>query len=306
MIDFSAFHSRLHVTGRLHLKTALRIGAGGSGGATEQDLPVLKDLAGRPYIPGSSFKGVYRSQLERLLRGVDPRLACISVPRAEGLGGAPGCLTQADVAAIKAKYANQPAGVADQAILDGDVLTVGDRNESDEGATFALTGPCWMCRLCGAPWLASKFMVRDMHVIAETWFDHYLIRDGVAIDRDTETAAHHLKYDFEAVPAGTEFQFELVVDNAGEAELGLALLGLREFESGAVQLGGARSRGLGHVDLNLKWDESVLVTRDDLRVYLKTGKASDLGQETERQRLLDVFLAESGILGGSDHAQETA
>jgi CRISPR/Cas system CSM-associated protein Csm3 (group 7 of RAMP superfamily) len=68
--------------------------------------------------------------------------------------------------------------------------------------------------------------------IWDTWFDHYLTRDGVGIDRDTETAAEGLKYDFEAVPSGTEFEFEMVIENASEAELGVALLGLREFELG--------------------------------------------------------------------------
>ena len=32
---------------------------------------MLKDLASKPYIPGSSFKGAYRAHLEAMLRGMD-------------------------------------------------------------------------------------------------------------------------------------------------------------------------------------------------------------------------------------------
>jgi CRISPR/Cas system CSM-associated protein Csm3 (group 7 of RAMP superfamily) len=58
--DFTQFHNRLQVTGTLRLRTALRIGAGRSTAAAEVDLPVIKDAVGRPYIPGSSFKGALR------------------------------------------------------------------------------------------------------------------------------------------------------------------------------------------------------------------------------------------------------
>jgi CRISPR/Cas system CSM-associated protein Csm3 (group 7 of RAMP superfamily) len=88
LIDFSVFHSRLRVKGILHADTALRIGCGGSSEPTENDLPVLKDLHGYPYIPGSSFKGAYRAHLEKLLRGMDERLACISTPPLRGGGAA--------------------------------------------------------------------------------------------------------------------------------------------------------------------------------------------------------------------------
>jgi len=280
--DFSIFTSRLHVIGTLQLQTAMRIGAGGVSGATEQDLPVLKDLVGRPYIPGSSFKGAYRAHLERLLRGIHPRLACISVPRAEKPSpDTAGCLTQQEVGDLKdeieRRFRDRPA--------EGDAAL----------CQTLLERSCRVCRLCGAPWLASKLMVRDMPVAEATWFGHYLVRDGVGIDRDTETAAANLKYDFEAVPAGTEFAFELVVDNATETELGLALLGLREFEDGLVTLGGGRSRGLGKVKLALDWPGAKLVTRDGLKAYLldRTPTVS-LAREEDRHKFWEALLSDLG------------
>jgi len=285
LVDFSAFHSRLRVVGTLHLETAMRIGTGGGGGATEQDLPVLKDLAGKPYIPGSSFKGVYRAHLEALLRGMDERLACLSTDTANRFssepGKVPGCLSQGDIDELKDKYGEKPA----------------------ELTRRILERSCWTCRLCGAPWLASKLMVRDMPVVADTWFDRYLIRDGVAIDRDTETVGERLKFDYEAVPAGTAFRFEVVVDNATEAELGLAFLGLREFEDGLVTLGGGRSRGLGQVTLKVDWEnekETWLVTREGLKAYLLDRTTTSLADEKVRRHYWERFLKAVTEGGKSD------
>lgn len=270
LIDFSTFHSRLRLRGTLQAETALRIGSGGGGSPTEQDLPVLKDLNGRPYIPGSSFKGAYRAHLERLLRGMDERLACLSTPRPSKAGKLPGCLTQEDVDRLKQdpKYEGKPAELSSE----------------------ILRRSCWTCSLLGAPWLASKLLVRDLTVDPDTWFDRYLIRDGVAIDRDTETAAEGLKYDFEAVPSGTEFRFEIAIENASDAELGLALLGLREFEAGYVRLGGATSRGLGGVRLVLDWAGSEWLTAGNLRSYV-AGQPSGRLTEEEKQQGWQAFLA---------------
>ncbi len=283
MVDFGTFHSRLRVVGTLQLETALRIGASGGGGATEHDLPVLKDLAGKPYIPGSSFKGAYRAHLEALLRGMDETLACLSTDPAQfgDRGAVPGCLSQGDINALKEEYGEQADGLS-QAIIDRS---------------------CWTCRLCGAPWLASKLMVRDLPVVEETWFDRYLIRDGVAIDRDTETAGQGLKYDYEAVPAGTAFRFEMVVDNATDEEIGLALLGLREFEDGFVTLGGGRSRGLGQVTLTVNWanDETWLVKKAGLRAYLLDRTTISLADEATRRAYWEQFL-EAVMGGGNDDA----
>jgi CRISPR-associated RAMP protein (TIGR02581 family) len=243
---------------------------------------VLKDLQGRPYIPGSSFKGAYRAHLEKLLRGLDETLACPSTSRSEGLNRLPGCLTKDDVDSLKhdVQYRYDAAALSHELICRS----------------------CWTCSVLGAPWLASKVLVRDLTVIPVTWFDHYQVRDGVAIDRDTETAAEGLKYDFEAVPAGTEFRFEMVVENASDPELGLVLLGLREFSEGYVPLGGAASRGLGDVRLDLNWEQSEWVTAAGLRAYLEQRTVGTLADEATRAGYWRAFLAAVDGARGGSHA----
>jgi CRISPR/Cas system CSM-associated protein Csm3 (group 7 of RAMP superfamily) len=81
------------------------------------------------------------------------------------------------------------------------------------------------------------------------WFGQFEVRQGVSLDRDTETAANQLLYSFETVPPGTRFELEIAADNLLDWQKGLLLLGLQPFIRGAISLGGARSRGLGRVEL---------------------------------------------------------
>jgi CRISPR-associated RAMP protein (TIGR02581 family) len=270
MIDFARFHSRLWMRGRLRLDTPLRIGSGGMSSATETDLPVVKDIAQRPYIPGSSFKGAFRAHLEAILRALDPTLACDSIAKQPNVPVA-GCLTMDEVAEKKQK-------IEDAKALSQELIAKS----------------CWACRVFGSQWLASKVAFKDMRVVEETWFGRYLERSGVAIDRDTETAGEGLLYALEAVPTNVEFAFEMMVENADDAEQGLVLLGIREVERGQMLLGGARSRGLGWVTLSV--DEISRVDRDSLRRYLATGKAETLTDAT-RQTLVNTFLER---VGGKD------
>lgn len=77
------------------------------------------------------------------------------------------------------------------------------------------------------------------------------IRDGVAINPKTGTAEHHKKYDFEVLPAGTEFpvRVELVVgkDDNEIRLVSLLVKALNGLCNGEIALGMRRSRGLGAI-----------------------------------------------------------
>ncbi|MCS6862323.1 MAG: RAMP superfamily CRISPR-associated protein, partial [Abditibacteriales bacterium] len=80
---FDRFQNRVTLKGTLTAQTALRIGAGRATGVTGTDLPVVRDATGKPYIPGSSFKGALRAYVESLVRSVNPsrKAACNPVSR---------------------------------------------------------------------------------------------------------------------------------------------------------------------------------------------------------------------------------
>lgn len=240
---FDVFKSRLELQGTLTTVTALRISQGRSTEPIGSDLPVVKDALGKPFIPGASFKGALRSRLESFLRGIHPELA-----------EDPNQLVSSDRSA-----------------------RIRELKDTLEGNDQALTEALWnqtdfASQLFGSPWIASKFQVRDLTVISDSWFGQYQERDGVSIDRDTETAAEGRLYDFQVVPAGTEFEFRAVVENAKEHELGLLMVGLHQFETEQIPLGGGRSRGLGVVRLSIEqawWIDYPEDQPQELITYLK-------------------------------------
>lgn len=226
---FDKFQSRLNLEGTVETLTAIRIGAGRSTSPISSDLPVVRDSADRPYIPGSSFKGVLRSYVESILRSIvnDKHIVCNPTNNDEQ------CLTSKGMDDLREKRRQQ---------------NWNDQRFSRE----ILNQTCWICQIFGSLWYASKLQVRDLHVQQNIWFEQFQQRDGVAIDRDTETSSDGKLYDYEVVPAGVVFNFQAIVDNAENWQLGMLYLGLSAFEKGELTIGGGSSRGLGVIKLSLK------------------------------------------------------
>ena len=272
--DMFRFTSRLHYQGKLFFTSAHRIGAERSLDVTAPDLPILRAVDGLPYIPGSSFKGAWRSYTEAILRAVQAqhdlgeKLAC------DPLTDNGRCLPQTRVNEIKTRYRDN------QKRLDETL-----RAES-----------CLTCRLFGNGHLAAKLLIKDLPVQPDSFFRSE-IRDGVAIDRDSGRAADGMKYQFETVPAGAAFDLEIIVENGSEVELGLALMGLLAFQRGEVLLGGAKSRGLGWCELRPDWDKSDYVTPDNLLTYaLRPDRAAAGVDEATRNGWLKAL--ETAVVEG--------
>jgi CRISPR-associated RAMP protein (TIGR02581 family) len=221
-LDRSQLRARYRITGRIVLDTALHIG-GGRNPSAATDSPVVRDGSGRPFIPGSSIKGVFRAAVERLVPNIPGLRTC-------GLSDAP------DACANRLREALR------------------DRKNIPEAELLALLDRilCDTCRTFGTTHLASVALFHDAP-ISEPWRSlpevPTQIRDGVGIDRDSERAREGIKYDFEVVPPQASFDFALTLENPTERDLGLIALGLQEFIAGMIPLGGIRSRGLGRCHL---------------------------------------------------------
>lgn len=266
---FDIFRNRLEITGNLSTVTALRIGAGRDPEPTGSDLPVIKDAFDKPYIPGSSFKGAMRSRLESFLRGI---LGSDRSMVANPANNNEWSITATEIKDLQKKYSND-AALTNAIIEQTDLIS----------------------RLFGSPWLASKFQVRDLTVVADNWFGQYQERDGVAIDRDTEIAADGKLYDFQVVPAGTSFEFKAVVENAEEWELGLLVIGLHQFESEQIPLGGGSSRGLGVIKLEIeqmKWFDYPQDQPDFLLEYLQKLVKNDPSAYEDATEFKDQWVSE--------------
>lgn len=72
--------------------SGLRVSGPRESGVTGSDLPLIRLPDGRPYVPGSSVKGVLRSAAERVLAGQGIRVCDVLDPNARcgGQGGAGG------------------------------------------------------------------------------------------------------------------------------------------------------------------------------------------------------------------------
>lgn len=290
--DMSRFTSRLRYKGQLVFDTAHRIGAGTSFAVDAPSLPVLRTADGDPYIPGSSFKGAWRSYTEAVLRtlqaqpGTNKLLACNPLHDKSKLTNNDSALGQ---------------NILDPMLLDLEehrcvptpiVKYLKDTHQGDDkqAALDAVLRErsCLTCRVFGNNVVSSKAMTRDLFIREES-FLRTQIRDGVAIDRDAARAADGMKYTVEVVPAGAAFDLEIVIENGTDAELGLALLGLRAFERGEIQMGGGRSRGLGWCHIEPDWDASEFVTADNLLDHLLGTVAHTGDTEAEATRWLAAF-----------------
>jgi CRISPR-associated RAMP protein (TIGR02581 family) len=247
---YNVFRCRIKLTGTVMLKSGLHIGKGRALDPTASDLPVLKDRSGNPFIPGSSLKGVLRSNLEAWLRAFFPlnwqRFACERIAR------------ESDRHCVSNERKEQ--------------IMLQHRDTPSEADRLLWEESCWICRLFGSPWLASKVQVVDLPV-KDPWQPEWLmIRDGVAIDRDSETAAIGALYDFEAVPAGASFKLEMLVENPEDYEMGLLMVGFDLLNDGYTLLGGNTSRGLGRVKVDI--DDISILTPGKLLESLRPSEPS--------------------------------
>lgn len=242
--------------GQLEMQTGLHIG-GGKATLSHTDSPVVLTPDDLPFIPGSSFKGTLRSTIEKLVASLPAELGLHTCGLPVG------------------EHPEEPCPTARQEEIRR--LRREKPNEIEHIMQTARENLCDTCQLFGSFLAAARITVNDLYLINEEWSGTTQIRDGVAIDRDGETAKSGAKYDFEVVPSTTVFKLRVILENATEKDLQLMSMGLNEFVSGFGGIGGFRSRGLGACILN------------DLQIRFMR-----LDDENRKQRLQRYLLRKQG------------
>lgn len=217
--DFRAVRNRYLIRGVLEARTGFRVGAGRDPHGVVTDLPVLRDGVGRPFLPGSSLKGVVRSQAERLLRALahgeeEKRFACD--PLEYG-----GCLAPKR-----------------------------ENGKDDEGGgtwEWLQDRACAACATFGGLGLASHVRLFDAFPSGAASVQ---LRDGVALDRDLGRASDGKKFDFEVGVPGTRFDLRIDLENVMDWQVALVLFALDRIADGSTRIGGFGSRGLGDFGLH--------------------------------------------------------
>lgn len=262
--------NRYVFTGQLVMQTALHIG-GGKIAVTNSDSPVVLTPEQQPFIPGSSLKGALRSTVEKIVPNLPGFSSCALMELSDKereearQRGEKICPTvrQSEIAALRR---NPPNGKTPEDIL-----------------TEAIGDLCDTCLLFGSPFTAARLNVSDLYMPDEEWSGMVQVRDGVAIDRDTEKARDRFKYDYEVVPSSATFDLEIVLENATKRDIQLLCVGLSEFVHGFGVVGGKRSRGLGVAQL-----EKLQVSA--LELFNEGVHESEVKEEQRRQRMRDFLL----------------
>ncbi|RLC20135.1 MAG: CRISPR-associated RAMP protein [Deltaproteobacteria bacterium] len=254
--------------GRLKFKTALHVG-GGKINVTNTDNPIVRTPEGFPFIPGSSFKGAFRSMVEKLAVSIPGLRTCQLIEDEESFKG------KSDEECLRI-IENKDADYCPTAIHKEFAKWKQNKTET-ELITMLEDKLCNTCTLFGSPYMASKITFHDLKI--GDWAGVTQIRDGVVIDRDSERAKDRLKYDFEVVPPDAAFDMEIWLENPNPTDMGLTCIGLNEFLSEMAYLGGIKSRGLGNCrikdleiyELNLETDKK----EERLMKYLTHTKPED-------------------------------
>src|SRR6266700_333605 len=280
--------NRYRFKGKLVMQTPLHIG-GGKATLSYSDSPVVLTPDRIPFIPGSSFKGALRSTVEKLVSG----LSDVTGLRSCGLIE----LSEESLKEAKARSNNSDICPT---IRQWDIQQR-RRNatpkEEEEITKEIYESLCHTCELFGSPFAASRINVSDLYMPKKEWHGVLEVRDGVAIDRDSEKAKDRLKYDFEVVPASATFDLKITLENATDEDLQLICVGLSEFVHGFGFIGGKRSRGLGACRLekleihSLRLDDKENRT-ERLRKYLLSGEKALQVEDSEaflNKYINDIF-----------------
>ncbi|MGM0369554.1 MAG: type III CRISPR-associated RAMP protein Csx7 [Bacillota bacterium] len=250
---FDKLENRYLIKGKLVAQSSLHIGSGL--GDKKTDARVMK-IDGKPYVPGSTLKGLVRSNAERLVAALNDQ---------QGF--------EATTCLLDKNYA-QELGV-DCATVDQDLMKKLNKfRKKDEQQYYNKLADnlCSVCQVFGSKEMASKVKVTDAFLSSDDFTT--TIRDRIAVDRDTGTAKDGAKFDYEVVEKDAEFSFELIVENVTEAELGIVVLGLNDLIEGTAFIGGNNSQGLGKMKLELE-EINYFANPADLMDYLKTGNLKE-------------------------------
>ena len=256
-MDFSTFKNKYILTGKIVVLNALHIGSGKE--TDDRDAPFISlDDDKNFYIPGSTFRGYLSTKLERFL---DSGNGFKIKNNGEELN-------EADVKLIFG-YTNLDK--LETKINDKDNEEDRKLKENNRKIQDRIIRRLNAKNLDEVKSLAGRIHVSDMPVLKDV---KYVTRDGIKIDRNTGATEKRAKFDYDVVPAGTEFDLNIELENIENYQLDLIGLALNDIlKDNGDLFGGKTSRGIGKC--RLKGLKMKYVRSDDkekLRKYIFEGK----------------------------------
>lgn len=256
-MDFSTFKNKYILTGKIVVLNALHIGSGKE--KDDRDAPFISlDDDKNFYIPGSTFRGYLSTKLERFL---DSGNGFKIKNNGEELN-------EADVKLIFG-YTNLDK--LETKINDKDNEEDRKLKENNRKIQDRIIRKLNAKNLDEVKSLAGRIHVSDMPVLKDV---KYVTRDGIKIDRNTGATEKRAKFDYDVVPAGTEFDLNIELENIENYQLDLIGLALNDIlKDNGDLFGGKTSRGIGKCrlkDLKMKYVTSE--DKEKLKKYIFEGK----------------------------------
>lgn len=256
-MDFSTFKNKYILTGKIVVLNALHIGSGKE--KDDRDAPFISlDDDKNFYIPGSTFRGYLSTKLERFL---DSGNGFKIKSNGEELN-------EADVKLIFG-YTNLDK--LETKINDEDNEEDRKLKENNKKIQDRIIKKLNSKNLKEVKSLAGRIHISDMPVLKNV---KYITRDGIKIDRNTGATEKRAKFDYDVVPAGTEFDLNIELENIENYQLDLIGLALNDIlKDNGDLFGGKTSRGIGKCRLkDLKMKYVTLDDKEKLKKYIFEGK----------------------------------
>lgn len=211
---------------------AMLVGDPSAAAAVGFDQMPVSDGAGQgmPIIPGSSLKGVLRSQAERIARTVAAHSICRKTD-----GPARTELFRVRCPACDPLVNEGPLTSCDKLLKSSPVVTSLD--EVDDRHL------CLACQLFGSVRRGSRLRIEDARFVGDA---EYKMQDFLAIDRFTGGGADRLKFDAKVLWQPS-FRVRLRLENPADWEIGWLLLTLRDVIEGLASVGFGGAKGFGDV-----------------------------------------------------------
>jgi len=168
------------------------------------------------YLPGTSIRGVIRSQAERIVRTVAPERCC-------------------DPFQKEFHAPDQGCGFW--------------QSEQKVSNSEAYAKSCVICRLFGSTGQASRLHISDAELVPDTLKTG--VRDHIGIDRFTGGVCKGANFQHLVLEEGTAFSCQIMVRNFELWQLGLLAYVLRDLEywqDGFIRLGSGKTKGYGLVE----------------------------------------------------------
>ncbi len=226
----------------------------GQGGFDHAPLLAAYEKGATAVLPGSSLRGVLRSQAERIARTI----ATLADP---GDGShfkksCPACNP------LTAKTDD------DVASCNSFIKTLEMKERQKLERTGAEDRLCLACRLFGSTWNGSRFRVEDAFLKPGT-SAKLKVMDFLAIDRFTGGGRDGAKFDA-VVLWEPEFRVRMFLENPEPWELGWLALALRDLDEGLATVGFGAAKGFGRVTIGEPELTLGFLHDDDFRMFAKS------------------------------------